>query len=102
MGGVGNSWPHCTHSQERGINVPVHFFFIHSKTPTNGRVMSIFRVGVTTPIDLIHVTPHRQDQIFVSIVTLNPVKLTVNINHRVSTETILKGISNLQQVVISL
>lgn len=59
------------------------FSFTSSWTGAPGMVLSIFRMSLPIPVNLIQIILHRPLQRLVSSVTMDPVKLTINANHHV-------------------
>lgn len=54
--------------------------FIQSRSPRHGMMLPTFRVGFLTSINLIHINPHSFALKLISVVILDTVKLTININ----------------------
>lgn len=52
--------------------------------PAHGMVLPTFRMGLPTSINLMEVVSHGHGPRFVSMVILNPAKLTIKMNHHSS------------------
>lgn len=57
------------------------YFLFSSGTSAHGMVSSTFGVGLVTPVTTMEKTPHTQTQRSVSVIILNPMKLTIKIDH---------------------